>query len=70
MTRVQLRFRLLRPLSEAQAAGLAAAHSVYGIARIQPAGGDELVVEYDATRLRPADVAAVLERAGVGVQTK
>ena len=47
---------------------IAKANSIYGIERIQiaPSGG-ELMVEYDATRLRVPEVESALERAGIPV---
>jgi hypothetical protein len=47
---------------------IAAANSIYGIERIQIApSGQELMVEYDATRLRVPDLHSALERAGIPV---
>jgi len=66
MTKVQIRFRLQSALSEAQRSRLAEAHAVYGVQRIQvEEPGASLTVEYDASRLRPEEVEAVLRRAGV-----
>ena len=46
--------------------GIANLYEVYGILRIDvEPGGQKLTVEYDATRLGPKDVEAVLARAGV-----
>jgi len=66
MTRVELEFRLERPLDDTLLAGIAHAYSIYGIQkiRINPAQ-DGLTVEYDATRLRPAEVHAALAHAGI-----
>ncbi len=45
---------------------IATLDSIYGIDRIQIlSSGQELMVEFDATRLRVADVESVLERAGI-----
>jgi allophanate hydrolase subunit 1 len=66
MTKVQIRFRLQTPLAESAYQSIATAHSIYGIHRITIAPSlQELTVEYDATRLRPAEVEAAL--AGVGI---
>jgi len=66
MTKVQLRFRLRQPLDEAALAGIAAIHARYGIQKIIVADSlDALTVEYDATRLRPAEVEAALSGAGI-----
>ena len=44
------------------------AQSIYGIDRIQLSPAlDGLVVEYDATRLKPADLEAVLRRKGIPI---
>ncbi|MCC6860426.1 MAG: hypothetical protein IT158_17795 [Bryobacterales bacterium] len=71
MTRVQIRFRLETPLTESQLASLAATHKVYGILMAKPDPSlDALVVEYDATRLAPKEVEAVMRRAGIPVGVK
>jgi hypothetical protein len=68
MTKVQLRFRLLRPLDDPMMARIAEAHSIYGIQRMQVTPSqEEITVEYDASRLRIADVDAALARAGIPV---
>ena len=66
MTKVKIRFALARPLDELAMARIADAHAIYGIQhiRIDPAL-DGLSVEYDATRLKPAEVEAALARAGI-----
>ena len=64
-----MRFRLRQPLDEAALAGIAAVHAKYGILKIKVAESlDALTVEYDATRLRPAEVEAALSGAGIPVQ--
>jgi hypothetical protein len=66
MTKVQLPFPLAAPLDEATMNRLANVYEIYGILRIKAEpGGQKLTVEYDATRLTPQDVEAVLARAGV-----
>lgn len=68
MTKVQRHFRLQRPLDEALMGQIADANSIYGIERIVIAPSrEDLLVEYDATRLRTPDVEAALQRAGVPV---
>ncbi len=66
MTKVQVRFRLEGPLDAAHVQRLAELHSLYGIRalRLDPSL-DSLLVEYDATRLQPADVEAALLKAGL-----
>ena len=68
MTKVQIRFRVQKPLDDAALAGIALVNSKYGIQRIQVSPGmDGLTVEYDATRLRPAEVEAAFFGAGIAV---
>lgn len=68
MTRVQIQFRLERPLDDALLAGIAHAYSIYGIQKIHvDPSQDGLMVEYDATRLKPAEVHAALAQAGIPV---
>jgi hypothetical protein len=66
MTKVQLSFPLAAELSEEHLRGIGDLYSTYGILKIgvQP-GGQELTVEYDATRFGPADVESALARAGL-----
>jgi len=71
MTKVQLEYDLVRPLTDADAGGIADVHSWYGILRVQPAPSmDKLAVEYDASRLSEQDVEAVLQRFGLPIQRK
>ncbi len=66
MSKVQIRFRLQRPLDTVLMSRLSDAHSFYGILRVRVLPGlDEIEVEYDATRLNAAQVESAL--AGVGV---
>ena len=69
MTRVQIRFHLQKPLDEQLMARIADAHSLYGIQRVKVAPSlDTIMVEYDASRLRPAEVESALASAGIPVQ--
>jgi len=69
MTKVQLRFRLQKPLDEAMLQHLSNASAIYGIQKLRVAPtGDTVMVEYDATRLRPAEVEAALAVAGIPVE--
>jgi len=68
MTKVQIRFRLERPLDEEMLPRIASAHSIYGILRLQPLPSDEILADYDASRLRIDDVAAALKRFGIPVE--
>jgi hypothetical protein len=66
MTKVQLTFKLARALSEQELAGLSRMHSVIGFfaLRLKP-GADDLLVEYDASRLSPKEVRGSLEEHGI-----
>jgi hypothetical protein len=68
MTKVQKHFRLQRALDEPLMEKIAAANSIYGIEWIKIAPSrEDLLVEYDASRLRAPDVESALERAGIPV---
>ena len=70
MTKLDVHFRLAKPLDETMIKNLADANAKYGIERItlDPAM-DGLTIEYDATRLRRAEVEATLACAGIAVET-
>ncbi len=69
MTKVQIRFRLQRPLDDTLLARISDAHALYGIHRVKVAPSrDSLTVEYDATRLRAAEVESALAGAGIPVE--
>ena len=71
MTKVQLEYDLVRPLTDADAGGIADVHSWYGIQRVQLASSlDKLLVEYDASRLSEKDVEAVLQRFRLPIKRK
>ena len=71
MTKVQLEYDLVRPLTDADASGVADVHSWYGIQRVQLSTSlDKLLVEYDASRLSEKDVEAVLQRFGLPIKRK
>jgi hypothetical protein len=66
MTSVEIHFQTERPLDDAVLSRLPATSAIYGIHKIHVAPSlDSVTVEYDATRLRPAEVHAALARAGV-----
>jgi hypothetical protein len=68
MTKVQKHFRLQHALDESLMEKIAEANSIYGIEWIKIAPSrEDLLVEYDASRLRAPDVQAALERAGIPV---
>jgi hypothetical protein len=69
MTKMQISFRLQRPLDETLLRRVSDAHALYGIYRVKVAPAlDALTVEYDATRLRPAEVGYALASAGIPVE--
>ncbi len=71
MTKIQLQYDLVRPLTDADASKVADVHSWYGIFKVQPSASlDHLDVEYDASRLSEKDVEAVLQRFGLPIQRK
>jgi hypothetical protein len=68
MTKVQIRFRLQRPLDGVLLPRITDAHALYGIERVTVAPSlDSITVEYDATRLRPAEVESALAGAGIPI---
>ena len=68
MTKVQLRFDLLKPLTEELLEKISWLHSVYGILKVSfPPDMNKLIVEYDASRLSPMEVENVLHRAGLPI---
>ena len=70
MTKIHIHLRLQRPLDDAALSHLAATNSIYGIQKLRVAPTlDALDVEYDATRLKEADVVNALSAAGVPVAT-
>lgn len=66
MTKVQITFKLARPLNEPDLVSISRMHSVYGfmLVRLKP-DTNELFVEYDASRLSPKEVRASLEEHGL-----
>lgn len=71
MTKVEIQFPLERPLDDALMARIAGVYSIYGIQKIRlDPSLNGLTVEYDATRLRPAEVHSALARAGIPVAPK
>ncbi|MBK5290606.1 MAG: hypothetical protein JJE04_02795 [Acidobacteriia bacterium] len=66
MTKVDIGFQLTRPLDEALQERLAKAQAIYGINRIYLSPDmNRLTVDYDASRLTPAQVASALHQAGI-----
>ena len=69
MTKVQIRFRLEKPLDDLLMQRLSDATVYYGIQKVQLSPSmDSLMVEYDATRLRREEVESALTGAGIAVK--
>ena len=69
MTKVQLRYELLRPLDETLLKRISDEHGIYGFQRIQVETSlDKITVEYDASRLTRNGVEAKLHGAGIPVK--
>jgi hypothetical protein len=69
MTKIQTTYKLSRALGDDDLTAISRVHSVYGILKARIAGPalDQLEVEYDATRLYPADLREMLERHGIPI---
>ena len=69
MTKVQIDFQLRHALDDVLMKRISDAYAIYGIQKIKLAvSANALTVEYDATRLRPAEVHAALTRAGIPLE--
>jgi hypothetical protein len=69
MTKVLIRFELQSPLTDAQLSQLADLRGVYGVLHCEfDQNSSAVAVEYDATRLRPAEVGGLLRRHGIPVR--
>lgn len=69
MTKVQIRFHVSQPLDETMLERISDVHALYGIQHVKVDPSLEgLTVEYDATRLRPAEVESALTGAGIPVE--
>jgi allophanate hydrolase subunit 1 len=62
-----MHFRLREPLNDASLAKLSDASVIYGIQKVK-LGDGSLMVEYDASRMRPAEVEAALAQAGIAAE--
>lgn len=68
MTKVQLEYKLTRPIDDATMDAISRAHGVYGMIRVALAPSmDRIIVEYDASRLSPLEVEARLHELGIAV---
>ena len=66
MTKVQIHLGLQRPLDDEMMKRIRDANSIYGIEHIKVLPSlTELMVEYDATRLKPAEVERALAQEGI-----
>ena len=66
MTKVQIHLGLQSPLDDEMMERISDANSIYGIDHIKILPSlKEIVVEYDATRLKPAEVERTLAQAGI-----
>jgi hypothetical protein len=75
MTKTQLHYELDRPLDDTLMERVAAAHRQFGMMRVQPVQGpsgelNQLLVDYDASRLTLAQVDAALHGAGIPARRK
>ena len=70
MTKVTLHYDLIRPLTDDDLPAISDVHSTYGMERVQIAPTlDNIVVDYDASRLKKSDVEAVLMRHGIPIHS-
>ncbi len=68
MTKVQIKFKLSRALSEPDLVSISRMHSVYGFNAVRlNQAASELLIEYDASRLSRKEVRASLEQHGLPV---
>jgi hypothetical protein len=68
MTLVDITFELQKPLSTQQFRHLGEFANTYGLRRFRTSEcGKQLTFEYDASRLKPTEIAHVLGRAGIPI---
>ena len=66
MTKVQIHLSLERPLDDEMMERISDANSIYGIEHIKVLPSlKEIMVEYDATRLKISEIERVLAQAGI-----
>jgi hypothetical protein len=71
MTKVVTHFTLSRPLDETLMNRIADAHSLFGLQRVQLSPDlKDVIVEWDSSRLTPAQVDSALHRAGIPAARK
>ncbi len=66
MTFLNTRYHLTKPLTAHELERLSRLASVYGIRNLS-IEGEDLVVEYDASRIHEAEVLGAIRRSGIGV---
>jgi allophanate hydrolase subunit 1 len=62
-----MHFRLRQPLDDAKRKKLSDASAIYGIQKVK-LSADDLMVEYDASRLRPEEVEAAVAQTGIAAE--
>lgn len=68
MTKVQLTVKLSRRLTDQDLENISRVHAVYGFFAVRPRpSGEELFIEYDASRLTPQDVRRNLAEHGLPI---
>jgi hypothetical protein len=68
LTKVQVRYGLKGALDDAMLENIRTAQAIYGVERVQVLPSlTELMVEYDASRLRPLEIDAALRCRGIDV---
>jgi hypothetical protein len=71
VTKVEIHYDLVRPLTDADAGAFADVHSWYGMTRVRVTPDMKSIdAEYDASRLSEKDVEAVLVRFGIPIRRK
>jgi hypothetical protein len=71
MTAVEISFRYGRVPGRPEMTAIDSFREVYGIRRVQFNETDRaILVEYDATRMNEATIAALLKRAGIDLQER
>lgn len=66
MTKVQIHLSLQRPLDDEMMQRISDANSIYGIEHIKVLPSlKEIMVEYDATRLKPSEIERTLAQGGI-----
>ena len=69
MTKIQLRYPLIRPLDDSDLDNVANVRGVYGILQLRTTPSlDAVIVEYDASRLSEQDVESALYGFGIPIQ--